>query len=124
MVPGRPVLNGNAPVCREPEGGAPTSGDLPEESRNRGGEPAPQFDQTVGCQGNPSPEEEAEMRGRNRNGETYLDATSLRLSGRDQDGKNWSSLIFGCSGVRAAQSRRHRLRLPGLDLFQWAGVAL
>jgi len=25
---------------------------------------------------------------------------------------------------RAAQSRRHRLRLPGIDLFQWADLAL
>jgi hypothetical protein len=29
-----------------------------------------------------------------------------------------------CRRRRAAQSRRHRLRLPGIDLFQWADLAL
>jgi len=27
-----------------------------------------------------------------------------------------------CRRRRAAQSRRHRLKLPGLDLFQWADL--
>jgi hypothetical protein len=38
-----------------------------------------------------------------------------------------SPALLGCKHCRrrrTAQSRRHRLRLPGIDLFQWSGLSL
>jgi hypothetical protein len=97
MSPGRPVPGGDPPVYRgpyDPEGGAPSSGGLPEAARTQGGEPAPQFDEPqmpVGTTLNP--DEEAEERMRQQNGEpTYVDARSLRISGKDANGK-----MFGAS---------------------------
>ena len=77
--------------------GPTTTGGLPEASKNQGGEPAPQFDQPPpGTQLNP--DEEAEMRARNNGEPMYVDARSLRISGRDQNGKMWNSHIWGPGG--------------------------
>jgi hypothetical protein len=80
----------------DPNGGAPSSGGLPEARRTQGGEPAPQFDQPQmppGTQLNPA-DEEAEMKARNNGEPVYVDARSLRVSGKDANGKMFGATLW------------------------------
>jgi hypothetical protein len=73
MKPGAPVPNGETPVYRgssDPDGDVPSTSGLPAASKRQSTEP-PQF----------------------------IDARSLRISGRDQRGRNWQALVYGPSGV-------------------------
>jgi hypothetical protein len=101
MAPGRPVPGGEPPIYRgpfDPNGGA-SSGGLPAVTRGQGGEPAPQFDQPQMPPGTMlNPDEEAEER---MHEPTYVDARSLKITGRDQRGENWEALVFNRSGVQA-----------------------
>jgi hypothetical protein len=96
MRPGYPIPNGpDAPIERDQFPGPGTSGGLPEATRTQSAEPEragfDQYQPPAGTQLNP--DEEAEMR--NRNGEpTYVDARSLRISGRDQTGKMWGATLW------------------------------
>jgi hypothetical protein len=87
---------------QEPSGPRETGG-LPAASRGQGGEPTPQFDEPqmpVGTTLNP--DEEAEERMHQQNGEPmFVDARSLKITGRDQRGENWEALVFNRSGVQA-----------------------
>jgi hypothetical protein len=73
MRPGYPIPNGpEAPIERDQFPGPGTTGGLPEATRTQSTEPERAgFDQP-----------------------TYVDARSLRISGRDQTGKNWGATLW------------------------------
>jgi hypothetical protein len=96
------VPGGNPPVYRsssDPDNGAPEVGGLPAASKGQSTEPDPAgFDQQpVATQLNPAPE--------------FIDARSLRISGRDQRGRNWEAMIYG--GSNAQQPRDWPQLSPG-----------
>jgi hypothetical protein len=87
MKPGAPVPNGaqDPPEQRGRQDqyrGPATTGGLPAASKTQGAEPD-LFDQ-----GPPPPRYDAEP-------PQFIDARSLRISGRDQRGRNWQALVYG-----------------------------
>jgi hypothetical protein len=110
---------------------------LPAATRGQGGEPAPQFDEPQMPLGTTlNPDEEAEERMHQQNGEpTYVDARSLRISGKDANGKMFGASLWLPQGEErnggprvepemAAAADRALRTLNVVDQEHCAGLAL